>query len=197
LFDIEKSVFVLQEQLHWAILISGHILANDSEGETPMIPSDVLRTTNTNDSPVLLIMNSIFQLLDSLCFPSNSIQFQATSPLLLETIFWFVNRWAASYLFAPKEIYSQQSNLLLVDIFAPESQGGQIFDYILNKLRNYLNYWYSDGDVVAGIVNVLESLSKNSVARDRMSLNESFRSMVGYLLKHLVILPSEIHRYLV
>lgn len=33
----------LFEDIHWIILISGHVLCMDSDGETPMIPSEIMR----------------------------------------------------------------------------------------------------------------------------------------------------------
>lgn len=33
----------LFEDLHWIILVSGHILCMDSDGETPMIPSEIMQ----------------------------------------------------------------------------------------------------------------------------------------------------------
>ncbi len=33
----------LFDDLHWLLLISGHVIALDSEGETPVIPQEILR----------------------------------------------------------------------------------------------------------------------------------------------------------
>lgn len=33
----------LFEDIHWIILIAGHVLCMDSDGETPMIPSEVMQ----------------------------------------------------------------------------------------------------------------------------------------------------------
>lgn len=33
----------LFEDIHWIILIAGHVLCMDSDGETPMIPSEIMQ----------------------------------------------------------------------------------------------------------------------------------------------------------
>lgn len=37
----------LFEDLHWTILIGGHVLCMDSDGEMPMIPSEVMQHSIT------------------------------------------------------------------------------------------------------------------------------------------------------
>lgn len=39
----QQALTCLFDDLHWLLLISGHVIALDSDGETPVIPQEILR----------------------------------------------------------------------------------------------------------------------------------------------------------
>lgn len=41
--SIEKAMEILFEDVHWLLLISGHVVAMESSGEQPMIPSEIMQ----------------------------------------------------------------------------------------------------------------------------------------------------------
>jgi hypothetical protein len=129
----------LFEDIHWVILIAGHILCMDSDGETPMIPSemmqysiDQLRQGNTSLESSLNVLaaahqiNSVPSDIDrcdhivrivsdilKLCVVENSAAEAKLghfmSPEVSSTIMWFLKRWCLSYLLPVENYYQEVS----------------------------------------------------------------------------------------
>ena len=98
-----ETIMKLQEQIHWGILIAGHVLCDGAEGEMPQIPESLLVLSSSSPGGsadhVVFLTTTIFGILDSLGYPLHSTQHVNCSPLLIETLFWFCCRWTCSYLF--------------------------------------------------------------------------------------------------
>jgi hypothetical protein len=174
----------LQEQTHWAVLIAGHIIADGAFGETPIIPASMLqlsKETPGGSDPVVMIATTIFGILDSLSsFPSNSVEHSNCSPLLLETLLWFCDRWSSSYLFPNINEYSDLS-VSLQQSFSIQGGGAQILGFLLTKCHQQSMLWYSDIDVVQSLVKLLQGLSKNRTARDAMiEMSRDYRIYFRY-----------------
>ena len=59
------NLSVIHEQMHWLVLISGHILADSGEGEQPLVPTCLGRLSNEfsgDRDPVILFPNLIFSI---------------------------------------------------------------------------------------------------------------------------------------
>lgn len=127
----------LFEDIHWLILVAGHILCMDSDGETPMIPSEImqysieqLKQGNSNLEATLTMLASSNQMSNTpvdidrcdhvirivtdimkLCVVENSAAIAKLghfmSPEVSSTIMWFLKRWCLSYLL-PMENYYQE-----------------------------------------------------------------------------------------
>ncbi|KAJ3323580.1 Exportin-4 [Boothiomyces sp. JEL0866] len=171
--DASGELMAVQEQIHWAVLISGHVLADSAFGETPQIPNSILKVSSAssfeNDAAVNLT-KCIFNLLDYLSFPVGSSQHDACSPLLLETLFWFTDRWATSYLFADMNEYATKSNSLH-EFCGLNGGAPMILDFILSKIELNTIIWHTELDIVSQIITLLQGLSKNKATRDQMLAN--------------------------
>lgn len=127
----------LFEDIHWIILIAGHVLCMDSEGETPMIPSEIMQysiekcnKTETNLDATLKVLAGvrlvvfemdfvdqcdhavrIFSDVLKLCaLESSAAEVKLghfMSPEVGSTLMWFLKRWCLSYLL-PTENYYQE-----------------------------------------------------------------------------------------
>lgn len=127
----------LFEDLHWIILIAGHVLCMDSEGETPVIPSKVVKycikqcSNNVcNLDATLKVMAAVRQIDNNvdcreqcdqvirifcdvltLCFVEDSAAAiklgHFTSPEVGCTMMWFLNRWCLSYLMPAENLYDE------------------------------------------------------------------------------------------
>lgn len=165
----------MQEQVHWLTLIIGHVIADGADGETPTIPRSLVSLKSTNSKHhVVEISTHMFQLLDALAFPLDSIQHQECSPLLIESIFWFLNRWASTYLFLESGNYPGLDQILAVS-FGAEGQGHQALEFLLLKMNHHINLWYTEGDVVSMIVSLLDTLSKIRNCRNALLASRKIR----------------------
>eukprot|EP00250_Pteridium_aquilinum_P028115 c36611_g1_i1 orf=157-3681(+) len=88
------------EELHWILLMSGHVLADPGDGETPMIPEALLvqfpAHVDVESYPAVLLSRSAIMLtqrsLDAV------FRSEIFSSRLMEAIVWFFARWADTYL---------------------------------------------------------------------------------------------------
>lgn len=127
----------LFEDLHWIILIAGHVLCMDSDGETPMISSEITQYSIAQHSKgvskletTLKMMASVQQIggqIDDADHCDHCIRIMSDvlklctleasateaklghfmSPELGCTLMWFLKRWCLSYLM-PYENYYQE-----------------------------------------------------------------------------------------
>lgn len=125
------------EDIHWIILIVGHVLCMDSDGETPMIPSEIMQYSitqvNRHETTLEATIKTIHAIKDKVPIPENFDQCdhvirvlfsvfklcsvedyassvklsQFMSPEVGSTLMWFLKRWCLSYLL-PVENYYQE-----------------------------------------------------------------------------------------
>ncbi|KAJ3275135.1 Exportin-4 [Terramyces sp. JEL0728] len=193
--DASGELMAVQEQIHWAVLISGHVLADSAFGETPQIPNSILKASSNStveNDPAVNLTKCIFNLLNYLSFPVGSPQHDACSPLLLETLFWFTDRWATTYLFADMNEYSIKSKSLH-DFCGLNGGAPAILDFILSKIELNAIIWHTELDIVSQIITLLQGLSKNKATRDQMLANAKFTQIVHYFLLNISRLPSTVH----
>ena len=70
---LAPQLYALQEQLHWLVLICGHLVADSFDGEVPMVPRPLLNLGQV-DNPILSISSTIFQTVEALAFNVGSVQ---------------------------------------------------------------------------------------------------------------------------
>lgn len=121
------------EDIHWLVLITGHILCMDSDGETPLIPSELMQysisqtnagevnvpdtleflasiqnvesnITSNNCDKVVRLITAILKLCAIETAAAEANLGHFMSPEVGCTLMWFLNRWSLSYLL-PNETY--------------------------------------------------------------------------------------------
>ncbi|EFJ09353.1 hypothetical protein SELMODRAFT_129863 [Selaginella moellendorffii] len=84
------------EQLHWLTILSGHVLADPGEGETPTVPESILAVSAEPATHPAVSLS--FALID-VAQQSLDATFRTTlSPRMMEAIVWFFGRWVETYL---------------------------------------------------------------------------------------------------
>ena len=97
------------EELHWLLLITGFFLCDAPEGETIMAPPHLLGhfelPPNSGD-PIVVVVNQILEIakLENNLLISRT-HTQTWSPLVAETLAWFLQRWVNSYLLMDESSY--------------------------------------------------------------------------------------------
>ncbi|KAM7250286.1 hypothetical protein ACFE04_022169 [Oxalis oulophora] len=136
------------EELYSLLLITGHVLAEDGEGETALIP-DAFQThfidaVEAERHPAVMLPSTIIKFAEQCLDPR--MREYVFSPRLMEAVVWFLARWANTYLLHVKDMnednsYSyhgygnhvpaQQAREVLLSFFDVHNQGKFILDIIV------------------------------------------------------------------
>ncbi|KAG9349710.1 hypothetical protein JZ751_028158 [Albula glossodonta] len=176
----------LYEDIHWLILVTGYLLADDPQSETPLIPSEVMEysinhSTEVDINTTLQILgspgekassipgcnrtDSVIRLLSAV-LRTSEVESRATrasltellSPQMGKDIVWFLKRWAKTYLLVDEKLYSQISMPLSM-AFGADTEGAQwIVGYLLEKVINNLSVWSSEPELANDTVELLVTL---------------------------------------
>ncbi|KAJ0005953.1 hypothetical protein NQD34_015847 [Periophthalmus magnuspinnatus] len=185
----------LYEDIHWLILVSGYVLADDPQGETPLIPSEVMdfsikHATEVDINTTLQILGSpgekassipgfnrtdcVIRLLSAV-LRTSEVESRATrasltemlSPQMGKDIVWFLRRWTKSYLLLDEKLYKQIS-IPLSTAFGADTEGSRwIVGYLLEKVISNLSVWSSESELATDTVELLVTLVER---RERANL---------------------------
>ncbi|XP_053312418.1 exportin-4 [Spea bombifrons] len=176
----------LYEDIHWLILVTGYLLADDTQGETPLIPPEVMeysikQSTEVDINTTLQILGSPGEKASSIpgCNRTDSVirlvsavlrvsevESRATradlthllSPQMGKDIVWFLKRWAKTYLLVDEKLYDQIS-LPFNTAFGADTEGSQwIIGYLLEKVISNLSVWSSEQELANDTVQLLVTL---------------------------------------
>ncbi|XP_024025186.1 exportin-4 [Morus notabilis] len=122
------------EELYSLLLIIGHVIADEGEGETPLVPnaiqtqfSDILEAEK---HPVIILCSSIIKFAEQSLNPE--MRELVFSPRLMEAVIWFLARWSSTYLMSPEENADLNSSKVLVEFFGQHNQGKPVLDIIIH-----------------------------------------------------------------
>ncbi|XP_062313568.1 exportin-4 [Osmerus eperlanus] len=176
----------LYEDIHWLILVTGYLLADDAQGETPLIPPEVMEysinhATEVDINSTLQVLgspgekassipgcnrtDSVIRLLSAV-LRTSEVESRATrasltgllSPQMGKDIVWFLRRWAKTYLLVDEKLYGQIS-MALSTAFGADTEGAKwIVGYLLEKVINNLSVWSSEPELANDTVELLVTL---------------------------------------
>lgn len=144
------------EELYSLLLITGHVLADEGEGETPLIPVAIETRfpehMETEKHPVVVLSWSIIKFAEQSLDPNMRAAF--FSPRLMEAIIWFLARWSSTYLMTVGEMQScknsidevtllrmQNSRKALLSFSAEYTQGKTLLEIIVRiSLTTLISY---------------------------------------------------------
>ncbi|KAK6915338.1 Exportin-1, C-terminal [Dillenia turbinata] len=156
---------VTLEELYSMLLIIGHVLADEGEGETPLVPKAIqtqhVASGESEKHPVVVLSSSILnfakQSLDS------EMRASIFSPRLMEAITWFLARWSSTYLMPSEETGESNSgscydNNHMVQssvsskaflIFGEHNQGKSVLDLVVHIATTTLVSYPGEKDLQA------------------------------------------------
>ncbi|KAL1506178.1 hypothetical protein ABEB36_005586 [Hypothenemus hampei] len=159
-----NSLDNLFEDLHWAILIAGHVLCMECDGETALIPSEIthhssemaknsisnieasLKALASTDAkatvpdnleqcdPVIRIGYNVMRLCSIEEAAINMKLGHLMSPEVGSSLMWFLKRWCLSYLLPEEDFYQQMSPVLLACLGRDSECSKLIISFLLNKI---------------------------------------------------------------
>ncbi|CAD5322057.1 unnamed protein product [Arabidopsis thaliana] len=138
------------EEVYSLLLIIGHVLADEGEGETALVPdalqSHFVDVVEANNHPVVVLSSSIIKFAEQ-CLDAE-MRSSIFSPRLMEAVIWFLARWSFTYLLLVEEcnlgsnkLQSLPSRACLFTYFNEHNQGKFVLDIIvrisLTSLTSY------------------------------------------------------------
>ncbi|XP_050143396.1 uncharacterized protein LOC126619158 [Malus sylvestris] len=139
------------EELYSLLLITGHVIADEGDGETPLIPNAIQihfpDNLEANNHPVVILCSSIIR------FAEQSLQLEMRasvfSPRLMEAVIWFLARWSCTYLMSPEGNRESTSKNVLLGFFGQHNQGKFVLDIIVHISLTTLASYPGEKDLQA------------------------------------------------
>ncbi|XP_059628544.1 uncharacterized protein LOC132271236 isoform X3 [Cornus florida] len=154
------------EELYSLLLITGHVLADEGEGETPSVPNSIQTHftdfVEADKHPVVILSGSIIKFAQQSLDPDMRASF--FSPRLMEAVIWFLARWSCTYLLPDKESRDTCSNSdndhenqlksecpgkALLSFFGEHDQGKLVLDVIVRISMTTLVSYPGEKDLQA------------------------------------------------
>ncbi len=89
------------------------------------------------------------------------------SPLVTESIFWFMNRFTRTYLYLDPNNYQFVSNDIM-NTFGKTGSGLMVLEKMLEMVSKNIHLWHSDSSVLLQIVRLFDTLSGNQDIRNAL-----------------------------
>uniref|UniRef100_A0A803N5Q3 Exportin-4 n=1 Tax=Chenopodium quinoa TaxID=63459 RepID=A0A803N5Q3_CHEQI len=131
------------EEIYSLLLITGQVLADEGEGELPLVPEAIqthfLDSVEGDKHPVVILSSSILRFAEQSIDPE--VRASIFSPRLMEAVIWFLARWSRTYLMSPEGCGNnanihvpeqlQHSKKVLMDFFGELNQGKLVLDLVV------------------------------------------------------------------
>lgn len=186
----EKSVLLnVFEDLHWLLLVACHVLADEPDGETVLIPKEITRcclnmrnvvseeatmrllefavqrsggilVSKDNVDPVIRLVCAVLQLFYVQTMAVVSSRCDHLSPQLVKDTLWFLRIWSSSYLMFEEESYDEIGPILC-SAFGVDSDCAQhIVRVVVRMTCSIFHVWTSEKDLLEDAARLLLSLVK-------------------------------------
>jgi hypothetical protein len=171
---LEKNQAILAlEQLHWLVAIAGRCVADEGEGEVPMVPDAVAKVSAESGArgepdPVVHLTNKVVETIKVLDACREAGHRHLVSPMLVETMALFLTRLSQTYLL-PEVSERYQLSPSLAALFGAAERGGgveSVLSFIVERAMVWLSAWTSEEEVMNATTQLLLSLAaRKSVAK--------------------------------
>ncbi|KAI9022740.1 armadillo-type protein [Phycomyces nitens] len=202
--DSDGKLLLLHEQLHWIILITGHILADTGKGEQPMIPDSIMQLSGSQAMEQDPVVNVSRQLLElqrfSSSFGPNSMEASNCSPRVAATLVWFMERWSKSYLLVDENEYGYISPNIAKAFGRPgpsDGQGVHIIDFCIEQLKTNFVLWNADPDVLLQLISWLNACGTCVNTKSYLLQSNKFPDLVQFVTENMEQLPEVVHNCLI
>lgn len=159
----------IMEETHWLVLLAGFFLADEGDGEVPQVPyfiniSSILSTQTHAEDGVVALTRCVLNVAEY----ENSAQKSqiTTSPLLGDTLVWFLTRWSRSYLLLEPSSFMHVSPSLLNAFGTAQGAGGLlVLDSILLKAAFNFHTSRAETTLMLSTCELLQVLTKTKAPK--------------------------------
>lgn len=177
----------LSEDIHWLILISGNVITWDSEGETPQIPSEIIKHSISQSSSInidttmkvlaspdhhildipgaeqssdhiIRLIAALFRLCEVEKKAAEAKLGHLLSPEVGRSLMWCLERWCGCYLL-PVETYYSEMSMAIMTAFGADTEGATwTVNFLLRKIESNLKYFNAEPELVKETVAMFRSM---------------------------------------
>jgi hypothetical protein len=192
------------EELHWLLLLAGHLLADASEWEhNSSIPRIVSLHETQSGGQVVQLIRAAFSLLDWEAQCHKAGRAHLLSPLLSATLLWFSDRVIRTYFFRVKRAsdgvatpYPRLDNT--ADSFVTTFHSLPLLNQFVELVLNNLQFWSGSDEVLVPTCRLLRSCcSINRLSQRLLSLPAYTRLLSQFAGWSLDLVHSPFHRKVV
>jgi len=185
--ELDAVLSDLFEDVHWVLLISGNVLSLDVDGETAIIPTEIMhhsiaqaatvdisKSLEVLASPgkpvsqisgyesadhVVRLLGDVFRLIEVEKRAMEAGLVHLWSPLVASSLMWFLRRWSLTYLATQEAIYQEISSAL-VTAFGRDTDGAKwTVNFLLDKCLSNLTRFNSQHDVLEDTIGLILSFA--------------------------------------
>ncbi|ORY03726.1 hypothetical protein K493DRAFT_311626 [Basidiobolus meristosporus CBS 931.73] len=198
-FGDQHSV-LFHEQIHWLLLIAGHVLCDGGQGEKPLVPDSLMRLSvaqdNSENNAIVSLSSAVFSMLEFLSLDPHEPMATFCSPLVAETLFWFIERWSRTYLLIEPQEYSHIS-ASLAQAFGNGVGGQAILVALVDKLQSNFYQWNAEEEVLIQLIKIINTFAKTANIRNALLACEKFPVLIQFFTQHLGNFPEIVHSALI
>lgn len=179
--DGELQAALHLEQVHWLLLEAGHLIANATEkmhAEDLAAPVEMrLVSQQVSPCPVLSLLSSVFAWVMLENEQTEQGRMDDWSPLLSDTILWFLERWASNYLRPIEPPCPEKLSDALMAAYSPQSEREGVLEFLLRKICYNLLGYRSDGEVTVMTGRLLLAVAKLPFAKPLIPQSPSWQRL--------------------
>ncbi|KAL8109068.1 hypothetical protein AgCh_025241 [Apium graveolens] len=184
------------EELFSLLLIAGHVLSDEGQGETPLVPramqTQFVGMTEVEKHPAVILSSSIIKFAEQSLDPEMRASF--FSPRLMEAIIWFLARWSSTYLMPSNEmnkgirsqkvyesdLQPEQTGLIFLSLFGEQNQGKYILEIVVRIAMTTLISYPGENDLQAlTCYQLLHGLVRRKNVSAQLASLESWRDLAS------------------
>lgn len=166
--DLSETAEHHLEELHWLLMIIGHFLCLINLGELASIPLAINRLCNTHDeqgetNQVIELINTVFEVITLENSAMDHMEWNSIlvwSPLVAETLSWFLAHWSSCYLLLSETSTLSMSASLQAEYGQTSSTAHGILDSLLRKIVRNLMFWRGETNVLSQTCHILNLISR-------------------------------------
>lgn len=181
---------LLWNDLDTILQLIGYVLADDDEGETPVIPHTINLLAQSSNSAVFFdLIDSIFKYVEFESMYITNGRIDVLSPYMGQRLMWLLSRWARSYLM-PNTTYYSNLSPTLVQKYGGDG-GKQLIGFLLNKIILNLFKWQGEVYLASDTCSLLSTLVKNKEACKSLFTLEAWQQLMNSEKDTFTLLSSQ------
>ncbi|KAH6804809.1 exportin-4 protein [Perilla frutescens var. frutescens] len=178
------------EELYSLLLISGHVLADEGQGETPLVPKEIeshyTNIMEIDKHPVVTLCSTIIRFAEQSLNPEMRASF--FSPRLMEAVVWFLARWISTYLMLPEQTGEKHSKNALLIFYGENNQGKVVLDIIIRICSSTFVSYPGEKDLQAlTCYQLLHALVKRRNIINHLVTMDSWRDLANAFCNERVL----------